>query len=307
MNNSTTTDQKVPWDISDIVVGGVVVASLVLSFFALVRLSAEDLFDGRLLDAAVPVLTGVVFILVALAVAKIAKAPIYPILWCAILVGAALLTIEILEYSLDAIQSLETLRTATLTFSGPVGLTVTAWTFTRGKHNATLDDLRLSIPFRPTRSLLLRVLGALSLGVLIWFVAFLLIIGWGLALDSFDAPDFLESSDNATSLLEQLNNIWWLAFLLACVATPIAEELFFRSFLLAGLNKRLGVVLGVVISAFIFAAIHTPGVGTGIIIPLFIMGIALSIIYLRTRSVLVSIVIHSMHNTISLVAASNPV
>ena len=307
MNNSTTTDQKVPWDISDIVVGGVVVASLVLSFFALVRLSAEDLFDGRLRDAAVPVLTGVVFILVALAVAKIAKAPIYPILWCAIAVGAALLTIEIVEYSLDAIQSLETLRTSALIISGPIALIVAAWTFTKGKHNATLDDLRLSIPFRPTRSLLLRVLGALLLGVLIWFVAFLLIIGWGLALDSFDAPDFLESSDNATSLLEQLNNIWWLAFLLACVATPIAEELFFRSFLLAGLNKRLGVVLGVVISAFIFAAIHTPGVGTGIIIPLFIMGIALSIIYLKTRSVLVSIVIHSMHNTISLAAASNPV
>ena len=307
MNNSTTTDQKVPWDISDIIIGGVVVASLVLSFFAFVRLEAEDLFDGRLLEAAAPVLAGVGLVLVALAAAKIAKAPIYPILWCAIAVGAALLTIEIVEYSVDAIQSLEILETAALTVSGPVGLTVTAWVFTMGKHNATLADLRINLPFRPTRSLVLRVLGALGLGVLIWFGAFLLIIGWGLALDSFDAPDFLESSDNATSLLEQLNNIWWLAFLLACVATPIAEELFFRSFLLAGLNKRLGVVLGVVISAFIFAVIHTPGVGTGIIMPLFIMGIALSIIYLKTRSVLMSIIIHSMHNTISLVVASNPV
>lgn len=296
MNNSTT-DQKVPWGIRDIVAGGVVATCLILSFFALAQLSAEDLFDGRLRDAAVPVLTGVGFILVALAVAKIAQAPIYLILWCAILAGAALLTIDIVENLIDAIQSLETLRTAALIVSGPVGLTVTVWTFTKGKHNATSDHLRLNIPDRPIRSLLI--------GISIWLGAFLLVIAWGLALESFDAPDFLVPPDNSTSLLEQLDNIWWLAVLLACVAAPVAEEIFFRSFLLAGLSKRLGTVLGVVISSIAFAAIHTPGIGTGIIMPVFILGIALSIIYLKTRSVWVSIVIHSMHNTISLAAASN--
>lgn len=296
MNNSTT-DQKAPWGIRDIIAGGVVAASLILSFFALVRLSTEDLFDGRLLDAAVPVLTGVGFILVALAVAKITKAPIYPILWCAILVGAALLTIDIVENLVDAIQSLETLRTAALIISGPVALIVAAWTFTKGKHSATSEHLRLNIPDRPIRSLLI--------GISIWLAAFLLVIAWGLALESFDAPDFLVPPDNSTSLLEQLDNIWWLAVLLACVAAPVAEEIFFRSFLLAGLSKRLGTVLGVVISSVAFATIHTPGIGTGIIMPVFILGIALSIIYLKTRSVWVSIVIHSMHNTISLAAASN--
>lgn len=270
---------------------------LILSFFALAQLSAEDLFDGRLLDAAVPVLTGVGFILVALAVAKITKAPIYPILWCAILVGAALLTIDIVENLVDAIQSLETLRTAALIISGPIALIVAAWTFTKGKHNATSEHLRLNIPDRPIRSLLI--------GISIWLGAFLLVIAWGLALESFDAPDFLVPPDNSTSLLEQLDNIWWLAVLLACVAAPVAEEIFFRSFLLAGLSKRLGTVLGVVISSIAFATIHTPGIGTGIIMPVFILGIALSIIYLKTRSVWVSIVIHSMHNTISLAAASN--
>ena len=217
MNNSTT-DNKVPWGIRDIIAGGVVATCLILSFFALVRLSAEDLFDGRLLDAAVPVLTGVGFILVALAVAKISKAPIYPILWCAILVGVALLMIDIVENSSDAIQSLETLRTATLIISGPLALIVTAWTFTKGKHNATSDHLRLNIPDRPIIFLLL--------GVLIWLGAFLLVIAWNLALESFDAPDFLVPPDNSTSLLEQLNNIWWLAILLACVAAPVAEEFF---------------------------------------------------------------------------------
>lgn len=80
--------------------------------------------------------------------------------------------------------------------------------------------------------------------------------------------------------------------LLAVVAAPILEELLFRGFMcrtmLAFWSKR-NAVLG---SALIFAMVH-PGTSFP---PVFLLGMATAILYLRSRSVVPGMVLHALYN-----------
>ena len=291
MNNSTT-DNKVPWGIRDLLAAALVVASLTVSltFF---QQSSEALFDDRIPGAAIVLIIGAVIILIAFAAAKFTNAPVSLIFWTAILAEVLLLSIYAAENLIDAIQSLDTFRTTALIILGHVAFFVPAWIFTRGKYNATLEQMRLALPDQPIR--------ALIIGILIWIVALAAIYGWTWLVNAVDALESLIPPDNATSLLDQLNNAWWLVILATCISAPITEEILFRAFLLPGLSKRIGPILATIISSLVFAAIHIgPGVGAGIIIPVLLLSIALSIIYFKTRSVWICIIVHSLHNATSL-------
>lgn len=80
--------------------------------------------------------------------------------------------------------------------------------------------------------------------------------------------------------------------LLAVVAAPLLEELLFRGFMcrtmLAFWSKR-NAVLG---SALIFAIVH-PGTSFP---PVFLLGIATAVLYLRSRSVVPGMVLHALYN-----------
>lgn len=74
---------------------------------------------------------------------------------------------------------------------------------------------------------------------------------------------------------------------------PFAEEILFRGFILAGLISWLGEVRAAVISAALFAAAH---IEISSMIPIFILGIILAWLYLRTRSLWPPIIAHSLWN-----------
>ena len=80
--------------------------------------------------------------------------------------------------------------------------------------------------------------------------------------------------------------------LLAVVAAPILEELLFRGFMcrtmLAFWTKK-NAVLG---SALIFAMVH-PGTSFP---PVFLLGLATAILYLRSRSVIPGMILHALYN-----------
>lgn len=90
----------------------------------------------------------------------------------------------------------------------------------------------------------------------------------------------------------------------ALAIAPIAEELFFRGWLLPCVEDEIRVArrrwLAPVACAFAFAAVHPPLS----FVPTFVLGLIASALFMRTRSLGPSIVVHLVHNAIAVVLAS---
>ena len=85
------------------------------------------------------------------------------------------------------------------------------------------------------------------------------------------------------------------------VLTPVSEEAFFRGFVLAALVRPLGPAWAAVAASAIFAVGH---VIPTVMVPVFVSGLLLSWLYLRTRSIWPSVVAHSAQNLIVFTAAA---
>ena len=83
------------------------------------------------------------------------------------------------------------------------------------------------------------------------------------------------------------------------VAAPVAEELFFRGFMLGGLAAAVGDLRAIVVSSALFAAMHA---SVGTFIPLFMAGMLLAWLYVRTRSIWPPIAAHSAQNALAMLS-----
>jgi membrane protease YdiL (CAAX protease family) len=80
---------------------------------------------------------------------------------------------------------------------------------------------------------------------------------------------------------------------------PIAEEFFFRGFLLAVIGRKAGVVIAVVATAALFTALHSvsgPSLGA---LQIFADGVFFAIARLRTGSLYVPIACHVLGNSLA--------
>ena len=125
----------------------------------------------------------------------------------------------------------------------------------------------------------------LLVGVSILFLAYIVIFLHNLALVAFGvAPQ----GEYIAELFNLDINIWVLGIAVV-IAAPIAEEIFFRSFVYAGLVEKFGWKKAVFISALLFGAAHMQLVA---FIPTFLMGLVLAYTYQRSKSVIPSIILH---------------
>lgn len=74
---------------------------------------------------------------------------------------------------------------------------------------------------------------------------------------------------------------------------PFTEELFFRGFLLTVLAPMIGPFRAALLSAALFAGVH---VSVSTMIPIFMMGLVLAWLYMRTRSLLQPYLAHAAWN-----------
>ena len=74
---------------------------------------------------------------------------------------------------------------------------------------------------------------------------------------------------------------------------PFTEELFFRGFLVAALAPTFGPFRAAVVSAALFAGVHF---SVSTMIPIFLIGLVLAWLYLRTRSLLQPYLAHAAWN-----------
>ena len=108
----------------------------------------------------------------------------------------------------------------------------------------------------------------------------------------------ISNQNGSNPLLEiVLNNKNYLSFILLFATTsllaPLFEEIIFRGILLPTLSRNFGIILGIVVSAFIFALAH---LSIGEMPPLFVLGIGLGITRVASGSLLSSVIMHSLWN-----------
>jgi len=110
--------------------------------------------------------------------------------------------------------------------------------------------------------------------------------------------NLIENQNGSNPLLEiVLNNNNYLSFILLFLTTtliaPLFEETIFRGILLPIISRDFGIILGIIVSAFIFALAH---LSLGEMPPLFVLGIGLGITRVASGSLLSSVIMHSLWN-----------
>lgn len=86
---------------------------------------------------------------------------------------------------------------------------------------------------------------------------------------------------------------WWGAFMKVAVIAPVVEELIFRGLILHGLRKNYHAFTAVFMSALLFSLFH---LNPWQMPATFVLGLLLGWIMIRTRSILLAILGHSINN-----------
>jgi uncharacterized protein len=93
------------------------------------------------------------------------------------------------------------------------------------------------------------------------------------------------------------------AVLMIVLLAPVAEELFFRGFVFAGLRTRWSLWPAAITSGLIFGLVHAP-TGITTVVPLAALGLALCWLYDRTGSLWPCVIAHMINNGLALAVVS---
>ncbi|NQW19893.1 MAG: CPBP family intramembrane metalloprotease [Chloroflexi bacterium] len=137
------------------------------------------------------------------------------------------------------------------------------------------------------------------LAVAMWIIGLSVLMFWVQAL-VWLGVDSLVPPDTAKKALDEAGGSIVATIVLVGILGPIAEEIFFRGFVLPGLVKRFGIGRSFLISSFIFGLFH---IDPGAIIPTFALGLGLGWVYLKTGSIWPAIFAHGLHNTVAVLIA----
>ncbi len=110
-------------------------------------------------------------------------------------------------------------------------------------------------------------------------------------------PFFGEYYDYYSGLMEKMTNDKPTMILLAVVMAPVFEEIVFRGIIQKGLiNKGMKPVTAILVSALVFGLVHAnPWQFVGAVL----LGYVLGIVYYKTKSLLMPILLHAFNNLCS--------
>lgn len=127
------------------------------------------------------------------------------------------------------------------------------------------------------------------------FVFALLILGLDLLTVSLGkpvVPDVMKTITNST-------DHQWLLFFAIIISAPILEELFFRGLMFEGISSSaLGPYVAIFLTSLIWSAIHLQYDLYGMT-SIFFIGIMLGYVKYKTGSIYLTMILHTLNNTIS--------
>jgi membrane protease YdiL (CAAX protease family) len=112
----------------------------------------------------------------------------------------------------------------------------------------------------------------------------------GIGVDILVPPELSDSFDRPTGMSRLI-----LAFIVVVMA-PVAEETFFRGFVLQGLARRAGPMGAAIGSSVLFSLSHG---SVGMLVPTFLSGLILAGVFMKTGSLTPGIFAHSMQNSLA--------
>ncbi|RPF50664.1 CPBP family intramembrane glutamic endopeptidase [Aquisalibacillus elongatus] len=128
------------------------------------------------------------------------------------------------------------------------------------------------------------------------FIAFLILISYGafsivVVFIWSILPDEIRTIVLETPIEEPSLFVMIVDLLLIIIIAPIVEEFLFRGFLLGRMSHKFGVGKGIIISSILFGLLHGPD-----FIGATIFGIILCIVFIKTGSLILPIILHMVYN-----------
>ena len=167
-------------------------------------------------------------------------------------------------------------------------LILTALAFSTRRYHCSLEILG----FRSVRGYHFWLIPFAALLASLFITVIYTLVVESSGIDVLVPPDLGDSFNKPLGL-----SLLGLAFAVIVMA-PIAEETFFRGFVLQGLTHWAGPLGASVGSSLLFALSHA---SIGILIPAFLSGLILAWAFTKTRSLTPGIFAHSMQNSLAFV------
>jgi len=159
--------------------------------------------------------------------------------------------------------------------------------------DGSLDRIKEMLKFDSLKRALFLIL---AIPIVVTIIDFLLTMIYAITwIGIFGEPS--SNTDLGTNWGSSSIDIAFL-FLSVAIVTPIAEELFFRGYLLDAINRKHGDWTAIIWSSILFGLVHVSPFGIG---SAFMGGIIYGWIRMRTGSLLPSIACHMMWNMLALV------
>ena len=127
---------------------------------------------------------------------------------------------------------------------------------------------------------------------------------WDKGLDPIFEDLFPSSKENYQQIIRLIKISPIVSFLYFCILAPILEGVLMRGFLLDGLSTNYGKIVALLISAALFSILHF---NIAQIVPSFICGIILGLLYFYTDSIFSCILAHIGYNSISYMMIMLPI
>lgn len=165
-----------------------------------------------------------------------------------------------------------------------------AWFFSVRRYRCSFETLG----FRSAKGYNFWVISIIALVASLFVGGIYVVIVDGLGVAFLEPPDLSDSFEKPQGLSRLA-----LAFIVIVMA-PIAEETFFRGFLLQGLTPWAGPIGAAIASSVLFSLSHG---SIGMLIPVFLSGMILAWAFMKTKSLTPGIFAHSMQNSLAFAIA----
>ncbi|HJP28023.1 MAG TPA: CPBP family intramembrane glutamic endopeptidase [Dehalococcoidia bacterium] len=279
---------QVKWGTLDVVVAVTVTMLVVIAILSLGGAIGTDAGFDSTVSTPTGYYVGLLVTVLALILMHLFRSPLWPILaTLAIGVGVSAMSYQLASETGNGTGEFIGVPVTIITATAMSGAFAAAgFAFSTVRYREPIS----SLGFVKTRGIKPYLFASLM-----WLIGLSVLMFWVQALVWFGI-DVLVPPDTAEKALEKAGGSIVVTIVLAGILGPIAEEIFFRGYVLPGLIKRFGIGRSLLLSSLMFGLFH---IDLGAIVPTFVLGLALGWVYLKTGSIWPAIFAHGLHNTVA--------